>query len=82
MPWSLNTPTAAASGIYWEAMKRPTNTHLDKARLSLPKSYLAAVGRHFGRDTVSGWVMSHGGLLPEEVVIPAVDPHPLPLSRR
>lgn len=47
--------------------------HLDKARLSLPKSYLAAVGRHFGRDTVSGWVMSHGGLLPEEVIIPAVE---------
>ncbi len=56
--------------------------HLDKARLSLPKSYLAAVGRHFGRDTVSGWVMSHGGLLPEEVIIPAVDPHPLPLSQK
>ena len=47
--------------------------YLDKARLSLPKSYLAAVGRHFGRDTVSGWVMSHGGLLPEEVIIPAVE---------
>jgi hypothetical protein len=45
----------------------------DKARLSLPKSYLAAVVRHFGRDTVSGWVMSHGGLLPEEVIIPAVE---------
>ena len=26
---------------------------LDKARHSLPASYLAAVGRHFGRDTVS-----------------------------
>ena len=47
--------------------------HLDKSRQSLAKSYLAAVGRHFGRDTVSGWVMSHGGLLPEEVVIPAVE---------
>lgn len=47
--------------------------HLDKARHSLSKSYLAAVGRHFGRDTVSGWVMSHGGLLPEEVIIPAVE---------
>jgi hypothetical protein len=47
--------------------------YLDKARLSLSKSYLAAVGRHFGRDTVSGWVMSHGGLLPEEVIIPAVE---------
>lgn len=42
--------------------------YLDKARLSLPKSYLTAVGRHFGRDTVSGGVMSHGGLLPEEVI--------------
>ncbi len=47
--------------------------YLDKARLSLSKSYLAAVGRHFGCDTVSGWVMSHGGLLPEEVIIPAVE---------
>jgi hypothetical protein len=56
--------------------------YLDKGRLSLPVSYLAAVGRHFGRDTVSGWVMSHGGLLPEEVIIPVVDPHPLPLSQR
>jgi hypothetical protein len=43
--------------------------YLDTARLSLSTSYLAAVGRHFGRDTVSGWVMSRGGLLPEEVVI-------------
>jgi hypothetical protein len=47
--------------------------YLDCARLSLPKSYLAAVGRRFGRDTVSGWCMSHGGLLPEEVIIPAVE---------
>jgi hypothetical protein len=47
--------------------------YLDKERLSLSKSYLAAVGRHFGRDTVSGWVMSHGGLLPEEVIIPVVE---------
>ena len=54
-------------------MEDESLVHLDKARLSLPKSYLAAVGRHFGRDTVSGWVMSHGGLLPEEVIIPAVE---------
>lgn len=47
--------------------------YLDKDRLSLAKSYLAAIGRHFGRDTVSGWAMSHGGLLPEEVIIPALE---------
>ena len=51
---------------------------LEKARLSLSKSYLAAVRRHFGRDTVSGWVMSHGGLLLQEVIIPTVAPHPCP----
>ena len=54
-------------------MEDDSIAYLDKTRLSLSKSYLAAVGRYFGRDTVSGWAMSHGGLLPEEVIIPAVE---------
>ena len=48
-------------------------TVIDKDRFHLPRSYLAARGRYVGTGTVSGWVMSHGGLLPEEVVIPAIE---------
>lgn len=48
-------------------------TLVDKDRFHLPKSYLAASGRSVGTGTASGWVMSHGGLLPEEVVIPAME---------
>ena len=36
-------------------------------------SYQAARGRYFGTGTTSGWVLSHGGLLPEEVIIPVVE---------
>ncbi len=36
----------------------------------LPKPYLAVTSRTFGHDTISGWVMQHGGLLPEEVLVP------------
>ena len=34
------------------------------------QDYLAARGRCFGSQTVTGWKLAHGGLLPEEVLIP------------
>lgn len=50
-------------------------TIIDKELFKLKNSYLAARGRHFGvqLDTLSGWSMSHGGLLPEEVIVPMVE---------
>jgi len=47
-------------------------TVIDKDVFRLRSSYLAAKGRHFGRGTMSGWSMSHGGLLPEEAIVPFV----------
>lgn len=47
-------------------------TLIDKDVFRLKSSYLAAKGRYFGRGTMSGWSMSHGGLLPEEVIVPFV----------
>lgn len=48
-------------------------TFLDMDRFHLSHSYLAARGRYFGTGTASGWALSHGGLLPEEVIIPVVE---------
>lgn len=48
-------------------------TVIDKDTFRLKESYLAARGRYFGRGTMSGWAMSHGGLLPEEVIVPFVE---------
>jgi PglZ domain len=48
-------------------------TLIDKDRFHLPRSYLAARGRYFGSGTASGWALSHGGLLPEEVIIPVIE---------
>jgi len=48
-------------------------TVLDRLRFHLPKSFLAARGRQFGSDTASRWTLAHGGLLPEEVVIPVLE---------
>ena len=48
-------------------------TVIDKDVFRLRATYLAASGRHFGKDTMSGWSMSHGGLLPEEVIVPFVE---------
>jgi len=45
---------------------------LDKDAYHLPVSYLAATKRGRSKDTISGWVMQHGGLLPEEVIIPLI----------
>ena len=48
-------------------------TVVDPDRFHVKQSYLAARGRYFGSNTVSGWKMTHGGLLPEEVIIPVVE---------
>jgi len=43
---------------------------LSKEAFHLTRSYVAATSRKFGHGTMSGWVMQHGGLLPEEVIVP------------
>lgn len=48
-------------------------TVIDKDRFHLSRSYIAARGRYVSNGATSGWVMSHGGLLPEEVVIPVIE---------
>lgn len=55
-----------------EAMDKSL-TVIDKDTFRLKQTYLAACGRYFGRGTMSGWAMSHGGLLPEEVIVPFVE---------
>lgn len=50
-------------------------TYIDKNVFHLKSSYAATVGRFRGTDTVTGWQFSHGGLLPEEVLIPIVEWH-------
>lgn len=44
--------------------------YLDKSKYHIPKPYLAATKRSLEHGTISGWFLQHGGLLPEEVVIP------------
>jgi len=44
--------------------------YLGKDDFFLSKSYIAATSRKFGHGTISGWAMQHGGLLPEEVIVP------------
>lgn len=48
-------------------------TFLDRKTFHLRSGYLVARGRSTGRGTMSGWALSHGGLLPEEVIIPVVE---------
>ena len=48
-------------------------TFLDRQTFHLRGSYLVARGRSVGRGTISGWSLSHGGLLPEEVIVPVVE---------
>lgn len=48
-------------------------TFLDRETFHLRSGYLVARGRSSGRGTMSGWALSHGGLLPEEVIIPVVE---------
>jgi hypothetical protein len=48
-------------------------TFLDCETFHLRSGYLVARGRIFGRGTMSGWALSHGGLLPEEVIVPVAE---------
>lgn len=48
-------------------------TFIDATLFHTRSSYLAARGRVFGSGTISGWKLSHGGLLPEEVIIPVFE---------
>jgi hypothetical protein len=48
-------------------------TFLDRETFHLRGSYLVARGRNTGHGTMSGWTLSHGGLLPEEVIVPVVE---------
>ena len=40
-------------------------TFLDRETFHLRGGYLVVRGRTLGRGTMSGWALSHGGLLPE-----------------
>lgn len=51
----------------------PSVAVIDKDNYHLRSNYLAAQGRYFGKGTVSGWSMAHGGLLPEEVIVPYLE---------
>jgi hypothetical protein len=48
-------------------------TFLDRQTFHLRGSYLVARGRNIGHGTMSGWALSHGGLLPEEVIVPIAE---------
>jgi hypothetical protein len=48
-------------------------TFLDRETFHLRSGYLVARGRTSGRGTISGWTLSHGGLLPEEVIVPVAE---------
>jgi len=54
-------------------VKDESVTVIDKDVFRLRSTYLAARGRCFGVGTMSGWSMSHGGLLPEEVIVPFLE---------
>ena len=48
-------------------------TFLDRETFHLRGGYLVARGRVSGTGTMSGWALSHGGLLPEEVIVPVIE---------
>ena len=48
-------------------------TFLDKELFHLKSNYYSATSRYLNSDTVSNWELSHGGLLPEEVIIPIIE---------
>lgn len=48
-------------------------TFLDRETFHLRGGYLVARGRAGGSCTMSGWTLSHGGLLPEEVIVPVIE---------
>jgi hypothetical protein len=51
----------------------PSLTFIDRSVFHLRQDFLAARGRFLGQDTSLGWILSHGGLLPEEVIIPVLE---------
>lgn len=51
----------------------PYLTFIDGSVFHLRHDFLAARGRFLGQDTSLGWLLSHGGLLPEEVIIPVLE---------
>lgn len=48
-------------------------TFLDRETFHLRGGYLVARGRVSDTGTMSGWAFSHGGLLPEEVIVPVIE---------
>lgn len=48
-------------------------TFIDGEAFHTGRDFLAARGRSFGSGTSTGWKLSHGGLLPEEVMIPLLE---------
>jgi hypothetical protein len=54
-------------------LRNESLTFLDRETFHLRGSYLVARGRNTGQGTMSGWSLSHGGLLPEEVIVPVVE---------
>lgn len=48
-------------------------TFLDRETFHLRGGYLVARGRGHASGTMSGWALSHGGLLPEEVIVPVIE---------
>lgn len=51
----------------------PSLTFLDRSIFHLRQNFVAARGRFLGHDTSLGWLLSHGGLLPEEVIVPVIE---------
>jgi len=45
-------------------------TLIRKESFSISDNYLVATSRQFGSESTSGWKLSHGGMLPEEAIIP------------
>jgi hypothetical protein len=54
-------------------LRNESLTFLDRKMFHLRSNYLVARGRNAGQGTMSGWHLSHGGLLPEEVIVPVVE---------
>jgi len=53
--------------------KSESMTFLDRSMFHNRRHYMAVRQRRMSQGTVSGWRMSHGGLLPEEVIVPVVE---------
>ena len=56
-----------------EAETDESVTVIKKEDFSLKSSYLATSRRYYGHGPASEWAMAHGGLLPEEVIVPFLE---------